>query len=332
MRLLAAPDKFKGTASAAEVAEAMCAGVTRAGGECLSLPLADGGEGTLDALGGTNRRSTVTGPAGHPVEARWRLDRGTAVIEMAEAAGLVLAGGPEANDPLEATTAGVGELLLEAVEAGATSVIVGVGGSATTDGGLGALEALGSPARLAGVDVVVACDVRTGFLDAARVFAPQKGATKSQIELLSRRLEQLADRYQREYGIDVETTPRTGAAGGLAGGLHAMGARLVDGFDVVAETVGLADALETVDVVLTGEGFLDAESFAGKVVGGVIDLADHVGVPVIAVVGQVFDEVDEGLRVISLADRVGIERAMAEPLVVIEDAVAELVKSELAGL
>ena len=125
MLVVAAPDKFKGTADAAAAAEAMASGVARAGGECRPIPMADGGEGTLDALGGANRSSTVTGPAGQRVEARWRLDLDTAVIEMAEAAGLVVAGGREVNDPLEATTTGVGELILEAIEAGATKVIVG---------------------------------------------------------------------------------------------------------------------------------------------------------------------------------------------------------------
>ncbi len=332
MRVVAAPDKFKGTADAAAVAAAMAAGVTRAGGDCRQIPLADGGEGTLAALGGPNRTSTVTGPTSQPVEARWRLDRDTAVIEMAEAAGLVLAGGAEANDPLEATTTGVGELIGAAIEAGATTVIVGVGGSATTDGGLGALEALGSPTRLVGIDVVVACDVRTYFLEAATVFAPQKGASPSQVELLARRLARLADRYRLEFGVDVAAVPRAGAAGGLAGGLHAFGARLVDGFELVADSVRLAAEIEAADLVLTGEGFLDAESFAGKVVGGVFDMAGRLGVPVAAVVGQVFDGADDGLRVISLSDRVGLEQAMADPEAAIEEAVFDLVKSGPVGL
>lgn len=330
MRLLAAPDKFKGTASAAEIAAAICRGVSEAGlgDTCESIPLADGGEGTLAALGGPNRTSTVTGPLGEAVDADWRLDRGVAVIEMAQAAGLVLAGGPGGNDPLEATTRGVGELMVEAIDAGVESIVVAVGGSATTDGGLGALEALGSPARLGGVEVSVACDVRTPFLEAARVFAPQKGATSAQVELLSRRLEQLAARYRAEHGVDVTEMERSGAAGGLAGGLAVFGARLIDGFDVVAAHVGLADAIAGVDAVVSGEGFVDAESFDGKVVGGVASLAEADDVPLWVVAGQVFDGAEGRVRTISLAERYGLERAMADPAAAVTAAVSELVKTD----
>src|SRR5205823_3062176 len=147
------------------------------------LPLADGGEGTLDALGGANRLSRVTGPLGEPVEAEWRLGHGDAVIEMARASGLTLAGGRERNDPLAATARGTGELIAAAIAAGAERILVAVGGSATTDGGLGAVEALGwEPFR---TEVEVACDVRTPFLEAARVFGPQKGADPAQVEELT---------------------------------------------------------------------------------------------------------------------------------------------------
>ena len=146
--------------------------------------MSDGGEGLLDVFGGGNRTTVVTGPLGSPVEAAWRIDRRTAVIEMARASGLVLAGGAEGNDPLAATTRGTGELIAKAIEQGARTVLVGLGGSATTDGGLGAIEALGSPARLGPIDLQVACDVRTRFVDAAAVFAPQKGATPAQVRLL----------------------------------------------------------------------------------------------------------------------------------------------------
>ena len=145
--------------------------------------MADGGEGTLEVLGGTVRESTVRGPLGAPVWAEWRvLDDGTAVVEMARASGLLLAGGAEGNDPIAATTHGTGELIGAALESGARKVIVAVGGSATTDGGLGAITALGGR-RLRGVDVVVACDVTTTFVAAADVFAPQKGATPAQVDL-----------------------------------------------------------------------------------------------------------------------------------------------------
>lgn len=314
VHILAAPDKFKGTATAAQIARTIARAATALGHECTEIPLADGGEGTLAALAGANRESVVTGPLGSPVQASWRLDQTRAVIEMAEAAGLVLAGGPQGNDPLAATTRGVGELIIEAVEAGARSIVVAVGGSATTDGGLGALAAIGSPSRLAGVDIVVACDVRTTFTDAARVFAPQKGASPTQVELLTRRLDVLADSFVEEYGIDVRDLPHSGAAGGLAGGLAAIGAKLTDGFDVVAEAVRLDAAIEAADLVVTGEGFVDAESFEGKVVGGVTALAAELGVPSVVVAGQVFDEVDERVHALSLADLYGLERALDDPV------------------
>lgn len=321
-RVVAAPDKYKGTATASEVAGAIAAAIETAGGHCVQVPLADGGDGTLDALGGANRHSEVTGPLGEQVNAPWRLDNGVAVIEMAHASGLVLAGGKQGNDPLQATTTGVGELIAEAIDAGATKIIVGVGGSATTDGGLGAIEAIGSPARLAGVDLVVACDVRTRFVDAAAVFAPQKGASDAQVTMLGRRLTALADRYQAEHGIDVTQLERGGAAGGLAGGLAAFGASLVDGFDVVSEHVGLEDAIEHATLIVTGEGFLDEESFDGKVVGGVAQLAASNDVPVLAIAGQVFDDAGVRIDAISLADEFGLERAMEHPLLCITEAVA----------
>ncbi len=322
LRVVAAPDKFKGTASAGDVAAAIAASVEAVGGTCVQIPMADGGDGTLVALGGANRTSEVTGPLSTPVNAPWRLEAGTAVIEMAHASGLVVAGGREKNDPLQATTTGVGELIDEAIEAGATTVIVGVGGSATTDGGLGAIEALGSPTRLSGVDLVVACDVRTKFIDAAAVFGPQKGASPAQVSMLTRRLTALASRYADDYQVDITALERSGAAGGLAGGLAAFGARLVDGFDIVAEQVGLDAALSNADLVITGEGFLDEESFDGKVVGGVADLAHQHGVDVLAIAGQVFDGVETRIDAISLADQFGLDRALDDPLSCVREAVA----------
>ncbi len=155
-------------------------------------------------------------------------------------------------------------------------VLIGVGGSATTDGGLAALEALGW--SLGGLDVTVACDVTIGFLDAAARFGPQKGASDAQVALLRRRLERLADVYERRTGVDVTTLEGGGAAGGLAGGLAALGARLEPGFEVVALEAGLEEALEGATLVVTGEGRLDASSFAGKVVGGVLDWAGELGI------------------------------------------------------
>ena len=185
MRILIAPDKFKGTATAREIGDALAQVIRAQGHDVVVQPLADGGDGTLEAFGGANRVSTVTGPLGEPVEAAWRFGSSrTAVVEMAQASGLALAGGREGNDPVSATTAGTGELIDQAIQRGARRIIVGVGGSATTDGALGALEAMHPLQRLREVDIQVACDVRTRFVDAAEVFGPQKGATPAQVELL----------------------------------------------------------------------------------------------------------------------------------------------------
>jgi glycerate 2-kinase len=319
-RLVAAPDKLRGTASAAAVAAAIARAAATAGWACDEVPMADGGEGTLEALGGANRTSTVTGPLGAPVAAEWRLDGRTAVVEMARASGLELVGGAEANDPVAASTAGTGELIAEAIDKGANRVIVGLGGSATTDGGLAALRALHPLGRLKGVDLVVACDSRVGFLEAATSFAPQKGATPAQVELLRRRLERLAQVYLDEHGVDVLAVQGAGAAGGLAGALAAAGGRLVSGFDLVAEEVRLDERLEGADLVITAEGFLDALSFEGKVVGGVAALAAAMGVRAVAIAGQVFDDAGDRIEAISLVDRFGEERARADTLACIEEA------------
>lgn len=314
-RVVAAPDKFRGTATAAEIASAVASAAATAGWSCDEVPVADGGEGTLDVLGGANRHAIVTGPLGEPVEAGWRLEGRTAVIEMAQASGLLLAGGPEHNDPIAADTVGTGELIQLAIESGATRVIVGVGGSATVDGGLGALRAMHPHQRYRAVDLQVACDVRTSFMDAAEVFGPQKGASAAQVRLLTNRLARLADVYEQDHGVDVRVIPGAGAAGGLAGGLAALGAELRDGFTVIAEEVALDEALDGADLVMTGEGFLDDESFHGKVVGGVADLARALNIPVVAVVGQVLDDVDPDLvgdiEVISLVERFGLTDALA---------------------
>lgn len=312
--MTAAPDKFRGTASAAEAAAAIAAGVRDAGGTCSEVPMADGGEGTLDALGGANRSTLVSGPLGDPVDAGWRLDGTTAVIESARASGLAVVGGPDANDATAASTYGTGELISAAIDAGARRILVAVGGSASTDGGFGALRALYPTQRLRGIELVVACDVRTRFVDAAEVFAPQKGATPAQVQLLRRRLERLVLDLRTEHDVDVAELPGAGAAGGLAGGLAAVGASLVSGFDLVAEEVELDERMQGADLVVTGEGFVDQESFEGKVVDGVLSYAEALGVPVLVVAGEVFDGVDERLDAVSLVERFGRDRAMDETL------------------
>jgi glycerate kinase len=287
--------------------------------------VADGGEGLLDVLGGANRHNTVTGPLGDPVDAEWRLDGRMAVIEMARAAGLLLAGGPEGNDPMVASTVGVGELIDAAVGMGARRVIVGVGGSASTDGGLGCIRALEPLGRLRGIELVVACDVTTKFVDAAEIFAPQKGGTPSQVALLRRRLERLAQVYETDYGVDVTELEGSGAAGGLAGGLAAIGARLVPGFELVAEIINLEERMEGADLVVTGEGFLDDQSFQGKSVGGVVAMAAELKVPALVVVGDA--EGEHPVPYVSLVERFGVERAMADPLGSVEEIVTERLTS-----
>jgi len=329
MRIVVAPDKLKGTVSATSFAHEIAGALREAGHDAVAVPLADGGEGFLDVLGGANRSTVVCGPQGIPVQASWRLFRGVAVIEMAEAAGLILAGGAEINDPIEATTRGVGELIIDAVESGARRVIVGVGGSATTDGGLGALKAMHPTHRFRGIDLEVACDVRTRFVDAAEVFSPQKGATPAQVKLLQRRLERLAQVYEQESGVVVGDIEGSGAAGGLAGGLATIGAQLVSGFALVADEKDLDQLIDDADLVITGEGFLDEESFDGKVVGGVAQMCAQSGVPCVAIVGEVFDPLPEfpvGFSVESMVARFGEERALRDPVGCAVEIALELVE------
>lgn len=352
--LVVAPDKFRGSATAAEVSATAVRAAQGAGWSAKSLPTADGGEGTLEALGGQPRFSLVAGPLGVPVMAEWRYfelgpitapivpppgppgspglttSPGPAVlIEMARCAGLALAGGAEGNDPVAASTAGVGQLIAAALAAGATQVVVACGGSASTDGGWGALEALGFPLRLDGIDLVAAYDVEGCFVDAATDFAPQKGATSAQVSLLRQRLAGLVQTYQERNGVDVRGLTGAAAAGGLAGGLAAIGARLVSGFSLVARSTGLARALAAADLVITGEGHLDRQSFSGKVVGGVLDLARTAGVPALVIVGDADPTVVSQVRracsdvsIVSLTALVGRESALSSPLEAIETAVA----------
>jgi glycerate kinase len=241
---------------------------------------------------------------------------------MARASGLGLVGGAEHNDAIAASTFGTGELLSAALDAGAKKIVVGLGGSATTDGGLGALRALEPLHRLRGVELNVACDVGVRFVEAAQLFGPQKGATPSQVKLLERRLERLLQVYENDYGVQVGDLVGGGAAGGLAGGLACLGASLLSGFDLVADYLGLDELIESADLVITGEGFLDAESFQGKVVGGVTDLANRLDVPVVAVVGEAFDSAHTLVPTVSLVEQFGRERAMGDTLACLQEAAA----------
>jgi glycerate kinase len=287
LNVLVAPDSFKGTFSAAEVAAAVARGLRAGGRDAVELPIGDGGEGTMDALGGEIRTATVSDPLGRPVEARFALREGgrTGVVETAEASGLRLVAEDE-RDAFAASTRGTGELIAAAARAGARSVVVAVGGSATTDGGAGALEALDE----AGVDVpiTVLCDVRTAWEDAPRVFGPQKGADPRTVKRLERRLDKLAARAPR----DPRGVPMTGAAGGLSGGLWAFrGAKLVPGAAYVLDAIGFDDRMREARFVVTGEGKLDAQTLEGKAAAEVATRARQGGVACHAVVGR--NELDE---------------------------------------
>lgn len=335
---LVAPDKFRGSLTAPEVVAAARAGAEAVGWDVIGMPLADGGEGMLDAFGGANRETEVTGPGGTPVTAAWRLgDDGVAVIESAAASGLLLAGGKEGNDPVAATSAGTGELVAAAVRAGARRIVVGLGGSAMSDGGRGAVEAVlaGLEGRRPvdhGVELLAACDVQTAFVDAARVFGPQKGATGDQVVELTGRLFEIQGEYVERFGIDVSQHPGAGAAGGLGGGILALGGTLVPGLQLVADQLGLADAVARADAVVTGEGALDAESFNGKVVGGVVDAAEPYGIPVVVVTGTVRPDAPQArltrLVVVDLSETFG-EKASWEQTA---DCVTRAVSEQLGAL
>ena len=282
---LVAPDSFKGTFSAAEVAAAIAAGLRTAGRDAKELPVADGGEGTMEvllhALGGELHAERVSDPLGRPIEAQWGLlpDGKTAVVEMARASGLGLVAEDE-RDAWAASTRGTGELIAAAARAGAQTVLVTVGGSATTDGGAGAVEALDEAG--VEVDLEVVCDVRTPFEQAARVYGPQKGADPEMVERLTRRLHELAERAPR----DPRGEPMTGAAGGLSGGLWAFrGARLVPGAAYVLDAIGFDDRMLASAFVVTGEGRLDEQTLQGKIVGELATRCRQRGVGCHAVVG-----------------------------------------------
>jgi glycerate kinase len=291
MRVLVCPDSFKGTLAAAEVAAALGAGIEEVGGEADLCPAADGGEGTAEtvraAIGGEVRTAPAHDPLGRPIEASFVLVEGgaTAVIDTAAASGLPLVA-PAERDAEAAGTYGTGELIAAAIEAGAQRVLLAAGGSATTDGGLGAIEALRDRGLLSEpllrVSVSVLCDVTTTFENAARVFAPQKGADPAAVDRLTGRLNRIAVELPR----DPRRVPMTGCAGGLSGGLWACGAELVPGAEFVLDLLGFADRLAAADVAVTGEGRIDSQSLEGKIVGQIAAACAGAGRPLHVVVGQ----------------------------------------------
>ena len=300
--VLVAPDSFKGTFRASEVAGAIGRGLERAGLMPPDLcPVADGGEGTLDALlpqlGGELVAAQVRDPLGRPVTAGFGLveDGGIALVEMAAASGLGLVA-EEERDAWAASTYGTGQLIAAAVQAGARVILVAVGGSATTDGGAGALEAIEDAGGLHGARLVVLCDVRTAFEDAARVFGPQKGADPAMVERLTERLHALARRLPR----DPRGVPMTGCAGGLSGGLWAAhDAVLEPGARWVLDALDFDARMRAARAVVTGEGRLDMQTLEGKLVGEIGTRARQAGVPLHAIVGT--DALDAfGKRMIDL--------------------------------
>lgn len=265
-RFLVAPDSFKGTLSAAEVAAAIGSGLEAAGAEADLCPLADGGEGTAatlrEACGGSVRRAAVHDPLGRPLEAEFVFlaDGRTAVIDTAAASGLPLLA-PEERDAEAASTVGTGELIAAAIEAGAGTVLLAAGGSATTDGGLGAIEALRANGGLRGARLEILCDIRIPFEDAARVFAPQKGADPGAVARLGERLQRLAAELPR----DPRGLAMGGCAGGLSGGLWAaFGAELRPGAEYVLDLLEFGHRLSQADAAIAGEGRVDSQSLEGK--------------------------------------------------------------------
>lgn len=330
MHILIAPDSFKGSLTANEAASAIERGVLQALPDATVVrhPISDGGEGLVSVvtpvLGGRIMTTSVSGPLpGQRVDARWGLsaDGSVALIEMAEAAGLPLV--PlDRRDPKVTTTYGVGELIKSTLDAGISSIIIGIGGSATNDGGAGMAEALGvrffdssgnpvgrggaalanvagvdirgKDPRLASVEVLVACDVQNtlcGEHGASAVYGPQKGATPSDVSLLDKALERYGTMIQSEMNIDVLEIPGGGAAGGLGAGLVAFCAgTLMRGIDLVLRVTKFDERLQESDLVITGEGKIDRQMYYGKALSGVIERAHRFNVPIVAVVGRVEGE------------------------------------------
>lgn len=374
MRILLAPDKFRGTLTARQAAEAMAAGWgrERPGDDVELVPMADGGEGTMEALveasGGRTERAVVSGPFGDPVDATFGVasspDGRIGVIEMARASGLALLG-DRRRDPLRSSTRGTGELMARAMDAGAARLIVCLGGSATNDGGAGMAGALGARLLDAGGDpipdggaglidlaridvsamdprlrqtpVLGACDVDnplTGAQGASAVYGPQKGASASDISLLDHALGHLAAVVQRDLGVALKDEPGAGAAGGLGFGLLAFcGGHLRPGVEVVMDAVGLDERIARADLVITGEGSLDDQSLRGKTPAGVLHACGVAGVPAAIVCGRA-SIAPPGVPVVSLVDRVGEEAAMADARSALVDAARHLASrvTELVGV
>ena len=296
MIVVIASDSYKGCLSSAEVANAAAMGVRSIfpEAEIRIVPVADGGEGTVealvDSLGGTIAKATVSDPLGRPVEAAYGIAGELAIIESAAACGLTLLA-PEERNPMLTTTRGLGELILDALGRGCRQFLVGLGGSATNDGSRGMAETPGLLEAAAGAHFTIACDVDTPFIGphgASRVFGPQKGASPDEVEKLEARLADYAREILEKTGIDVRDIPGAGAAGGLGGAFKAFfGAELRRGVDMVLDAVGFDDILEGAELVITGEGCSDFQTPKGKTASGVLARARAKGIPAILVSGAV---------------------------------------------
>ncbi|WP_222889501.1 glycerate 2-kinase [Enterobacter sp. C2] len=330
MKIVIAPDSYKESLSATEVAQAIEKGFREIFPDAhyVSVPVADGGEGTVEAMiaatQGAEHTASVTGPLGERVDARWGMsgDGHTAFIEMAAASGLALVP-PELRNPLITTSRGTGELILHALEHGARNIIIGIGGSATNDGGAGMVQALGAKLcdangteighgggslmslntidisgldpRLALCTIRVACDVNnplTGEQGASRIFGPQKGATDAQIVELDNNLSHYADVIKKSLRVDVKEVPGAGAAGGMGAALMAfLGAELKSGIEIVTQALNLEEHIHDCTLVVTGEGRIDSQSIHGKVPVGVAKVAKKYHKPVIGIAGSLTHDV-----------------------------------------
>jgi glycerate kinase len=306
VRALASPASLKGVLSAAEAAALLLQGLERGGAEAEALPVADGGEGTAETIGGEAREARVSDPLGRPVTAPWVVrGDGTAIVDSAAALGLPLVPLRE-RDPLRASSAGLGELLQAVLAEDPREVVVGVGGTATVDGGAGLRAVL--PRWPAGVPLRVACDVRSPLLDAARVFGPQKGASPEQVEELARRL--AADTALQPYA----ELPGAGAGGGLGAALASLGGELVEGAQLVLDLIGFDERARSVDLVVTGEGTVDETTFVGKAPGAVLGRCERLGVRCVLFGGRV-------ARAVSRREP-GIRRLSGDPARARDDLVA----------
>lgn len=312
-KIVIACDSYKGCLSSSEVARAAAEGVAEVYPDCeiVRLAVADGGEGTVDALvdtlGGHLECAEVSDPLGRPVKAAYGIAGDLAIIESAAACGLTILTKEERN-PLITTTKGLGELILAAIDKGCRRFLVGLGGSATNDGGMGMISADGFLERARGLSFTVACDVDTPYIGAhgaSRVFGPQKGASEEDVEILEERLRGYALKILEDTGIDVSDMAGAGAAGGLGGAFRAyLGAELKRGVDLVLDQIGFDSIIDGADLVITGEGCSDYQTLKGKTAAGVLERAKRKGVPVMLVSGAIRDRQmlrDGGFGIIAAA-------------------------------